>query len=313
MKPIFIGGCQRSGTTMLGSMLGAPLDAICVPETQFIVRQARTDPGILDGKTNAAALVAKWSKDQRFRLWRIDREALERPYPMQMSYAEVIAALILSYAQKEKRPSPAYWVDHTPTNVRHAALLFKIFHDARMIHIVRDGRAIAASFLKLEWGPKTIHTAAYYWLSALSYCFAAESYWTDRILRVRYEDLLQRPRHCLNQICDFCGIPFEPSMIDGGSFKSPIRTSSQHRLVGRPPVKERAASWRSELNPRQIEIFESIAGDVLHHLGYDTLCWPCSKPLRGLERYRLDLSELINREILKRWRIFLRNRRELKT
>jgi Sulfotransferase family len=36
MRPIFIGGCERSGTTMLGAMLGSHSECICVPESQFI-------------------------------------------------------------------------------------------------------------------------------------------------------------------------------------------------------------------------------------------------------------------------------------
>jgi hypothetical protein len=35
MKPIFIGGCERSGTTLLGAMLGTHPRYLCVPEMKF--------------------------------------------------------------------------------------------------------------------------------------------------------------------------------------------------------------------------------------------------------------------------------------
>jgi hypothetical protein len=37
MKPVFVGGCDRSGTTPLGAILGAHPECACVPESQFVL------------------------------------------------------------------------------------------------------------------------------------------------------------------------------------------------------------------------------------------------------------------------------------
>ena len=37
MHPVFVVGCSRSGSTLLGAMLGAHPEIVCVPEGQFIV------------------------------------------------------------------------------------------------------------------------------------------------------------------------------------------------------------------------------------------------------------------------------------
>jgi hypothetical protein len=100
-------------------------------------------------------------------------------------------------------------------------------------------------------------------------------------------------------------------MSEGGSFKPPILTSDQHRLVGSPPDSTRAFSWQKELSRRQIEIFENVAGEVLFHLGYKTIHWPHTLPLRGLERYMLDMQEFIYREFINRWKMYCRFKREL--
>ncbi|MFL5475589.1 MAG: sulfotransferase, partial [Gemmatimonadales bacterium] len=34
MRPLFIGGCERSGTTMLAAMLGGHSRCLCLPESQ---------------------------------------------------------------------------------------------------------------------------------------------------------------------------------------------------------------------------------------------------------------------------------------
>lgn len=53
--PIFIGACSRSGTTMLGSMLGGHSKAVATPESQFkeYLWQFITDNGSLDGPAAA--------------------------------------------------------------------------------------------------------------------------------------------------------------------------------------------------------------------------------------------------------------------
>ena len=39
IKPIFIGGCPRSGTTFLGSLLGKGDKTVVVPESQFKIQE----------------------------------------------------------------------------------------------------------------------------------------------------------------------------------------------------------------------------------------------------------------------------------
>lgn len=49
-QQIFIGGCSRSGTTLLGAMLGAHSDIICSPESHFkidvlrVLAKGKIDP-----------------------------------------------------------------------------------------------------------------------------------------------------------------------------------------------------------------------------------------------------------------------------
>jgi hypothetical protein len=313
VKKIFIGGCARSGTTMIGSMLGAAIDGICTPESQFISNAFKKHPKIMTDDIETTTILSLWDQDLRFRLWRIDLSEFKQLLCQNaICYSELIENLILFYCKQKGRSRPLYWVDHTPMNLKNSSILFKLFPNARIIHIIRDGRAVAASMLKTIWAPKTIHTAARYWLEDLAHSFSAEIYWgNEKILKVKYEDILQNPESNLKKLCAFCGIKFYSSMLEGGNFKSPILTSNQHRLVGSPPDQTRILSWQKELNSRQIEIFESLAGDVLNYLGYKTIYWPHTTPLRGIERYMLDIKEFIHREFINRWKMYIRFRREL--
>src|SRR5439155_26280155 len=53
-------------------------------------------------------------------------------------------------------PDARYIVERTPGHVSHLPLIADVFPDARVIHIVRDGRAVARSLTSMDWGPDTI-------------------------------------------------------------------------------------------------------------------------------------------------------------
>src|SRR6188472_1560818 len=66
MKPLFIGGCERSGTTMLGAMLGGHSRCLCLPESQFMDDQlAHADA---DGRVDSRAALSRILAHERFRL-----------------------------------------------------------------------------------------------------------------------------------------------------------------------------------------------------------------------------------------------------
>ena len=57
-------------------------------------------------------------------------------------------------------------------------------------------------------------------------------------------------------------------------------------MIGGPPRSNRTESWRKTLSPREIEIFESVVGDLLPLLGYKPVFGLEAKPLTFLERRR---------------------------
>ena len=77
----------------------------------------------------------------------------------------MIEWIVKKYGKHVGKPDPRIWVDHTPQNLIHAKLLVDLFPDARMIHIVRDGRAVANSLMRVDRGPNNIEDAANFWVN----------------------------------------------------------------------------------------------------------------------------------------------------
>lgn len=281
LQPLFIGGCSRSGTTLLGALLGAHSRCICVPEMPFkfdLLTRLNWRSQSMDWD-EVVGLLRPMGK---FRQWGISAEAVaDAGRRMALDYRRTVEHIVRLYVNRIGKTGASHWVDHSPENVRYVNLLLSRFPEARFLHIIRDGRAITASLLKLRWGPNTVPAAAGHWAQALGYGLAAEARHSDRVRRVQYEELVREPTMVLRRICAFVGLPFEEQLGERTEFAIPRATLSQHSLVARPPDPDRATAWRETLAPREIEMFESYAGDLLVSLGYERVFDPARPPSKA--------------------------------
>jgi hypothetical protein len=300
MRPILVGGCSRSGTTLLGAMLSSGDGVITVPEAEFKWAIAPRPGRGFDLARARDRLV----RDTKFARWHVN------PTPIRAgSYEEFLAALVRLYASSSGRAPARIWVDHTPGNIAHAWTLASLLQSSRFVHVVRDGRAVAASVLPLDWGPSNILEAARYWSGQVGIGLAAEQFLGPaRCMRVPYEELVTQPAAVLSRVCAFAGIAFERSMIDERAYRVPRYSRRQHRLVGESPDRERVDAWRNMLSARAVEAFEHQTGDMLALLGYDMEYGVAARPLPKRTHARVVLAGAARRVVLDRVRNAMRSR-----
>lgn len=281
-EALFIGGCDRSGTTLLGSLLARSPRVHTTPESQFKIQAIIDAGGIPSGFDPMALFRDTIEQLPRWALW-----AGAAPSDLKdPSYGELLLDLASSHARASGAPDSArIWVDHTPHNLRFARLLDEALPRARFIHVVRDGRAVSASLIPLAWGPRTPLDAADFWKGRIAEGLAVELApgFEGRVLRVLYEDLVREPERTLVKVCHFAGIDFEPKMLEGGALRVPDFTAAQHQLVNSPPDPSRIDAWRDKLSPEDLSAFEWSAGSLLDALGYRCEAWPAIARIpRGL-------------------------------
>lgn len=294
MRPIFIGGCPRSGTTLLGALLGAHSRCVCVPEMPFkfdLLYGLDWQKEPVTSRDTAKLIEHLGS----FRMWGISADGRNERNgsapESEITYLDTIEDLVRRYAAAVERQEADVWVEHIPHNVRYVTALLAHFPDAVIVHLVRDGRGIAASLLPVGWGAGSELAAARYWAEHLAYGFVAERSAPDRVYRVHYEELLRHPHEVLAGICEFAGLAVEEQLGSVTRFPIPRDTLGQHSLVARPPDPSRADSWKHALTPRQIETFEYHAGELLAQLGYELVFGGRATPPSMRERVRLELRE----------------------
>ena len=302
-RQIFIGGCSRSGTTLLGAMLGVASQVICTPESHFKIDVLRS-PARQGERVDLRQAMALIQRHWRFKIWAYDVDATAVPYDqLRDSYACLLNYLAGGYARFLGKPQAAIWVDHTPENVSYAHTLRQLFPQAKFIHIVRDGRGVAASILPLDWGPNSIEKAARWWLRMVSFGLSAETaYGPENVIRVRYEDLVTQPESTLQQLCAFLEVEYQPEMVLASGFKPPRYTRRQHTFIGRRPDPAVAHRWRDKLSPRDTEIFEYLTRDFLNHLGYELLYGFEAQAPSFWELQKGKVAELFRGEIVNKFK-----------
>jgi hypothetical protein len=157
--------------------------------------------------------------------------------------------------------------------------------------------------MPLDWGASTIGEAAHSWVKKVSQGLVVESrLGKERIMRIRYEDLIQKPEPTMKNICLFLQMDFQPQMLKGIGFRVPQFQAEEHALVGKALDVKRVNAWEKTLTPRQIEIFESIAGDLLLSLGYDLKYGRNARKMTLPERLISGIQEMYRRNMINKFR-----------
>lgn len=306
MQPIFIGGCDRSGTTMLGSILGNSAGTVTTPESQFIIDSLHHNYVSLEKKINQN-IINFIENHWRFKLWEMEIEKIPIKELENLTFDMLITKLVESYSQKEHGTTPNYWIDHTPSNMKYALRLLEIFPKAKFVHIIRDGRGITSSFKSLNWGPSTAKYSSKYWTERVSYGLALEKKFPDKVISVKYEKILASPTEEINRICGFLGLEFSEEMLKDQKFSVPNYTKEQHALVGKPVNTKNIDSWENKLSNKEIKIFEYLTGDLLEILEYELKYKKNPLVLKKRENRNEDLKEFFKSKMINKINRSLKN------
>jgi hypothetical protein len=294
MGPVFVGGCPRSGTTLLRTMLNSHPELAMPRETRILVDgyRRRAEWGDLRQPQNRRR-VAHWvieRKRSRYRQLTDDADELvARMVAAAPTIGSVLGAGFGLYAERHGK---ARWGDKRPSLVLNLDAVFAMFPDAQYINVVRDPRAVVVSIRKAGrqygWGAHGLPGGTDTWERSVR---AAER-WRRRLgpgqfLELRYEDLVTDPAAELGRIVEFLGLDVAglDAMLRYHE-TADIHSDTIHSLVSKPPTTERLRSWEDALRPREIAFVESALGELMRRSGYEPVATGVSVPPGLRKRHR---------------------------
>ncbi|MGH2734524.1 MAG: sulfotransferase family protein [Actinomycetota bacterium] len=260
----FILGSARSGTTLLRMMLNAHPDVAVPPESRFIVELYNGNEVIVSDFLGALDAHKRWPA------WELSSEAVaaELGARERVSYVAAVEACYSAFAKSRHK---VRFGDKTPRYVEHIPFLASLWPQARFVHLVRDGRAVAQSYADVPFGPKRVAKAAELWSRRVDQGVRdGRALGPGRYLELRYESLVEDPEVALKALCAFLGLDFDPAMLEY-SERSKGEVLDRARRYN-PNVTRQVShtrSWIDEMPKAQVEVFEAVGGGTLSALGYD--------------------------------------------
>jgi hypothetical protein len=270
--PFFVGS-GRSGTTLVRAIFDSHPQLAIPGESNFISamgknrhRYEKSDG--LDSEAFLSDLLAH----PRFRLWGVPDDVVRASFAESPpgDFADGVRRAFELYAVRRGK---SRYGDKTPGYVMHLPLLAELFPEARFVHIIRDGRNVALSYVEVSFGPESLEQAALRWRRFVDRGRRTGArLGPTRYLEVRYEDLIEHPEETVRAMCRFFDIGFDPQMFRYPERAAEVARGSAfpevHGHLRLPPTKG-LRDWRTQMSTDDLATFEILAGDLLSDLGYE--------------------------------------------
>jgi hypothetical protein len=289
----FVVGVPRSGTTLLRLQLDAHPRLAIGPETGF---------GLVAGRFGAAGvspdeLLAALTELDTWPDLALDQDAARRALELAQrpwSFGNGLRAIYAALAARDGKPR---WGDKTPVHSTCMPAIAAALPEARFIHIIRDGRDVAASVRELTFAPGdgSIEAIAGDWRERITTA-RTDAAGLAHYREVRYERLVTEPEAVLRELCDFVELDFDAAMLraheraadmlarlpehrpEGATVATRAERSARHVHLLHPPDPTRAGRWRETLTADEVARFELTAGTMLRELGYELAAAPTPQP-----------------------------------
>jgi hypothetical protein len=288
-RPIFVVGCPRSGTTLLQLMLHAHPRIAIPPETRFVITtyEARNTFGDLREEANRRALASSIvdHKDTLFYDLELDADEIRAEIvdgPPTLGSA--IGTVFRAYARRFDKPR---WGDKRPGYYQYIPALLRMFPDAQIVNLIRDGRDCVASLMSMPWFKQDIYGAICSWTEAIdSGRQAARRLPAGVFFELQYEQLVADPERNLAALCEFLGEEYDPAMAQPDRIAASTipERKTWHADTQRQVAASPAGTWRERLEPWQISLCEAAMASRLTSLGYEVSGAP-RPPAGQLARY----------------------------
>ncbi|MBI9036145.1 MAG: sulfotransferase [Bacteroidales bacterium] len=210
--------------------------------------------------------------------WKIDKDRLLNDWlgmEGEARYTDFIRVLYLSHQSAFDKKEIKLLGDKNPIYSTHIDEVFNIFPNAKYIHLTRDYRDQLVSIGNVDFESNIPSLITYRWKHANARMLELRKQFPERILFVRYEDLVAKPEFWLKKMCVFLEIEYSSLMLERFNKKDEVLTDFKdkevekyHQSLQQPLSTSKVLVWKDKLQNSKIRIADFIAGDLAEEYGY---------------------------------------------
>jgi len=262
IKFIFIGGCGRSGTTLVQKLLILHSKITGNGEFDFLAPLMH----VFDQMSNPEHLKRQsffYNKEQLGDIWK-----------------KHIEALLTSNIDVSKFE---YLSEKTPNNIYCAEQLLELIPGSKFIYVYRDGRDVISSFKQVkkrakskgEQLPNSIKDWASMWnnTSQKYHQLKNNDKFNGRHIAIKYEDLVNSPEESIANLMIFLGLQVEKAQLHPETEKGSFELKSDdvwytHKMHNQEINAGNIAKWKNDLNMIQKIVYQTIMAPRLCEYSY---------------------------------------------
>jgi hypothetical protein len=264
LGPIFVGGLDRSGKTLLRLALSSHPN-IAMTRRTYTWTEVYERYGDLGDPANFERCLAAMLANRHMAALQPDAVRIRREFREgQPTYGRLFALFHQHYAERHGKPR---WGDQLAFIEHYADAVFAAYPSDRMIHMVRDPRDRYAAASAGQRGAGKAGLAAARWLASAELGQRNLRRYPGRYTIIPYEALMADRERTLRAVCAFIGEEFVPEML---TLEGAMRFGHEENEAEQPPDRQAGAP----LSPREVAFVQSYAGRGMAAYGYH------SRPLR---------------------------------
>jgi LPS sulfotransferase NodH len=273
LRPVFVMGCHRSGTNLLYDMLlsagGFAVYRGYLPIYKLLIPRF----GSLQNPRNREKIVNTWMQSKGFARADVEAGPLSSKLLAECRNGGDFMRIVMDEVARSQ--GARRWAVYDADSVLHVARIKRDLPSALFIHIIRDGRDVALSLMKMggfrpfPWSRRSrglSETALYWdWMVRKGRQYGRQI--PQDYIEIHYEELVTQPRPALARLGDFLDHDLDYDRIQRTSLGRLRESNSSFRGDGRE-AQNPVNRWKERLSHRQVAALEALVGPCLQEFGY---------------------------------------------
>jgi len=300
IKPIFITGVYRSGTTLISRILNNHPDLSVTYDSVHFMRLCVNKFDPINNESNYRKLVDEVKERVKSRLeLNLDTEKIinEIKNSEKIDYAQIYDIIMSNLLLKDS--NTRIWGDKANLCWRKIPEFLDMFPEGKAIIIIRDPRDVLVSYKNMTTEPGLRYLDSIFAsLDSLQYIQKfKEEFSSSNFYFIKYENLVNEQEKTINEICKFLEIEFDSIMLDGSQFKDKLGKTWKGDFTSLETIEEisnkTVGRWRNRISKIELYLIEMVLREKMIDFGYDLSATP-------LEKKEWDeLFEILNDDFIK--------------